>query len=168
MYYRFTDIDIARRHRSAHGLVDSDVYCFSSTAPRFPHISSILVWPLSPRVISASARSDRSTSSTPCSPLIASPYMNGRPTAIENPPLMERSWPISGKHVLTQDALCAHRNRLDHVASLTDPRVEQHREISFFLRIEHSRRLGNLLKSRERRNRAVNLPSTCQACTSSD
>ena len=162
MLYRFTVLDIARRHRSTHSFVDSDVYCFSSIAPRFAHISSMLLWPLNPRVISASARSDRSTSSTPCSPPIARPYMNGRPTAIENPPLMERPWPIGGKHVPTQDALCAHRNCLDHIASLTDPRVEQHRERSFFLRTVHSRRRSDLLKSRERRNRAVNLPSTCQ------
>src|ERR1700761_1599702 len=125
MFYSFTDVDIACRHRSAHSFVD--VHSFSSTAARFAHISSMLLYPLNPSATSISARSDRSTSSTPCSPPTASPYMNGRPTAIV----------INGdvaaanqrdKH--TQDALRAHCDRLDHITSLTDPRVEEHRERS--------------------------------------
>jgi hypothetical protein len=73
---------------------------------------------------------------------------------------MDRS--INGKHVHTQDTLRAHRDRLDHIASLTDPRVEQHRELSLILRTEHPRRRSDLLQRRERRNRTVNLPSTCR------
>ena len=65
------------------------------------------------------------------------------------------------KLVPTQDALCAHRNRLDDVASLTDARVEQDGELPFFLGVDHPRRRRDLLESGERRNRAVNLSSTC-------
>ena len=57
------------------------VSAFSSTASLFPQISLMDLWPLSPSVISVSARSPRSTSSTPWSPAKASPYMTGRPTA---------------------------------------------------------------------------------------
>jgi hypothetical protein len=83
--------------------------------------------------------------------------------------MQERSRRISGiKHVHTQDALRAHRDRLDYVASLTDPQVEQHRERSLFLRAEHPRRRSDLLQRRERRNRVVNLPSTCPLHVMSD
>ena len=154
--------NIIRRHLSLHIFaLSAEEHSFSSTAPRLAHISSILLYPLNPSVTSVSARSDRSTSSTPCSPPTVSPYTNGRPTAIDING--EDATKQRKKHVRTQDALRAHRDRFNHIASLTDPRVEQNRELSFTLRAEHSRRRSDLLQRRERRNRAVNLPSTCRS-----
>jgi hypothetical protein len=84
--------------------------------------------------------------------------MNGRPTAID----INGEIAVNQNDVHTQDTLRAHRDCLDHIASLTDPRVEQDRELSFILRAEHPRRRSDLLQRRERRNRTVNLPSTCR------
>jgi hypothetical protein len=81
--------------------------------------------------------------------LLNAPFPTDRKPIHEWPSNCNRhSWRGRGesKDVHTQDALCAHRDRLDHIASLTDPRVEKHHERSLFLRAEHPRRRSDLLQ----------------------
>ena len=124
---RLHDYVVLSSH-SVHSLAYLDaVSRFSNMASLFPQMSSMLLYPLRPRVISVSASNPRSTSSTPSSPPKTSPYTNGRPTSTrECIRILVCLQPIftEKKRVLTEYALGAHRNRLDHVTSLADPRVK--------------------------------------------